>query len=55
MLVNLGGQASHRRRLNSVVDGTAAPRLAEQVWTSAWIDTLRAYIVNLVQATRTHA
>ena len=54
MLVNLGGKHPIEA-LNSVVDGSAAPRLAEQVWSVRVDDTLRAYIVNLVQATRTHA
>lgn len=54
MLINLGGKHPIDA-LTPVVDGAAAPRLAEQVWTVRVDDTLRAYIVNLVQATRTHA
>ncbi len=53
MLRNLGGRHPIEE-LESVVDGMAVPRLAEQVWTVRVDDTLRDYIVALVHATRHH-
>jgi MoxR-like ATPase len=40
--------------LQPVVDGTLVPQLAEQVWDVHVDDTVRDYIVRLVQATRSH-
>ena len=37
-----------------MVDGATVPQLAEGVWSVRVDDTLRAYIVALVQATRSH-
>ncbi len=53
MLVNLGGRHPIEE-LTAVVDGMALPALAEQVWQVHVDDTLRNYIVALVQATRQH-
>ena len=53
MLVNLGGRHPIET-LQAVVDGTAVVRLAELVWGVHVDDTVRAYIVGLVQATRSH-
>lgn len=53
MLVSLGGRHPIEA-LGPVVDGADAPRLAEQIWSVRVDDTLRAYIVALVQATRSH-
>ncbi len=53
MLLNLG-QRHPIETLESVVDGREIPRLAEQVWQVRVDDTLRQYIVDLVQATRQH-
>jgi MoxR-like ATPase len=54
MLVNLRGRHPIED-LTAVVDGADAPTLAEQVWNVRVDDTLRAYIVSLVQGTRGHA
>lgn len=54
MLRNLGGRHPIEA-LSSVVDAETVPRLAEQIWTVHVDDTLRHYVVALVQATRTHA
>jgi MoxR-like ATPase len=54
MLVNLGGRHPIED-LAAVVDGADAPRLAEQVWSVRVDETLRGYIVSLVQSTRSHA
>jgi MoxR-like ATPase len=54
MLLNLG----HRHpieTLQSVVDGASIPTLAEQVWAVRVDDSLRSYIVALIQATRKHS
>ena len=53
MLVNLRGRHPIED-LRPVVDGAAVPQLAEGVWSVRVDDTLRAYIVALVQATRSH-
>ncbi len=53
MLLNLGRQHPIDT-LESVVDGQEIPRLAERVWDVRVDDTLRQYIVDLVQATRQH-
>jgi MoxR-like ATPase len=53
MLLNLG-RRHPIETLGSVVDGLEAPHLAEQVWGVRVDESLRRYIVNLVQATRTH-
>ena len=53
MLINLG----HRHpieTLGAVVDGHKLPELAEQIWQVTVADSIRNYIVGLVQATRTH-
>jgi MoxR-like ATPase len=53
MLLNLG--RSHPiETLTSVVDGSEILALAEQVWTVRVDDSLRAYIVSLIHATRKH-
>ena len=53
MLINLG-----RRHpidtLEAVVDGHKLPELAEQIWQVTVADSIRGYIVGLVQATRGH-
>jgi MoxR-like ATPase len=54
MLVNLGGQHPIET-LRPVVAGTSVAQLAEQVWGVHVDATVRAYIVGLVQATRSHA
>lgn len=54
MLISLG----HRHpieNLSAVVDGHKLPELAEQVWNVTVADSIRDYIVALVQATRGHA
>ena len=53
MLVNLG-QQHPIESLQGAVDLAEVPRLAEQVWQVRVDDTLRDYIVALVQATRNH-
>jgi MoxR-like ATPase len=53
MLRNLG-QRHPIETLASVVDGMAAPKLAEMVWTIGVAESVRDYIVALVHATRTH-
>jgi MoxR-like ATPase len=53
MLVNLGG-LHPIENLERQVDGMQIPQLAEQVWQVHVDETLRAYIVALVQATRKH-
>ncbi len=53
MLVNLGGRHPIED-LQPTVDGREAPRLAEAVWTVRVDESLRNYIVELIQATRTH-
>ena len=54
MLINLG----HRHPIETLegkVDGSTIPRLAEQVWEVHVDETLRNYIVALIQATRNHS
>lgn len=53
MLLNLGGQHPIEK-LGQVVDGRALPELARQVWDVHVDDTVRTYIVNIVQATRSN-
>lgn len=53
MLVNLRRQHPIEA-LTPVVDGTQAPELARQVWDVHVDDTVRDYIVRLVNATRSH-
>ena len=53
MLVNLGGRHPIEA-IGPVVDGARVPELAEQIWTIRVDDTIRDYIVALVQATRSH-
>jgi MoxR-like ATPase len=53
MLINLG----HRHpieTLEAVVEGHNLPELAEQIWQVTVADSIRDYIVGLVQATRSH-
>lgn len=54
MLVNLG-QRHPIEKLSSVASATIIPTLAEEVWTVRVDDSLRDYIIRLVQATRKHA
>lgn len=53
MLLNLGRQHPIEK-LTSVVAASEIPALAESVWTVRVDDTLRDYIIKLVQATRQH-
>lgn len=53
MLLNLG-QQHPISTLTAVTDETQVPALAEQVWQVHVDETLRTYIVALIQATRTH-
>ena len=53
MLINLGGRHPIET-LEGVVDGSRIPQLAEQVWRVHVDETLRNYIVALIQATRGH-
>ncbi|MCB0126420.1 MAG: MoxR family ATPase [Caldilineaceae bacterium] len=53
MLINLGGRHPIET-LEGVVDGSRIPQLAEQVWQVHVDETLRNYIVALIQATRGH-
>jgi len=53
MLINLGGRHPIET-LEGVVDGSQIPQLAEQVWRVHVDETLRNYIVALIQATRGH-
>ncbi|MCX6027987.1 MAG: MoxR family ATPase [Chloroflexi bacterium] len=54
MLLNLGHQHPIET-LGPVVDGSQIPGLAQQVWDVHVDDTVREYIVRLVNATRGHA
>ena len=54
MLRNLG-ERHPIESLQSVVDGSAIPHIAEQVWQVHVDDSVRDYIVALTQATRTHS
>src|SRR5215207_8490743 len=53
MLINLG-QHHPIETLKSVVAAADIPNLAESVWTVRVDDSLREYIIKLVQATRKH-
>jgi MoxR-like ATPase len=53
MLVNLGRQHPIET-LQSVVEGSVIPNLAEQVWQVRVDESVRNYIVALIQATRKH-
>lgn len=53
MLLNLGREHPIER-LSPVVDGNQIPALASQVWDVNVDETIRAYIVSLVLATRAH-
>ncbi len=53
MLINLGGRHPIER-LERTIDGLALPQLAEAVWAVHVDDSLRNYIVTLIQATRHH-
>jgi MoxR-like ATPase len=53
MLLNLGGQHPIET-LQPVVDGRALPALSRDIWNVHVDDTVRAYIVSLVFATRRH-
>jgi MoxR-like ATPase len=53
MLLNLG-QRHPIETLGSIAEGSIIPALAEQVWQVHVDDSLRGYIVALVQATRRH-
>ena len=53
MLLNLGRQHPIAT-LGRAVDGMSLPELTRQVWEIHVEDSLRTYIVNLIQATRTH-
>ncbi|CAN5489642.1 MoxR family ATPase [soil metagenome] len=53
MLINLGGRHPIES-LERMIDGMALPELAEAVWSVHVDDSLRNYIVNLIQATRHH-
>jgi MoxR-like ATPase len=53
MLRNLG-QRHPIETLSSVADGLDVPKLAEEIWTIQVADSVRDYIVSLVNATRTH-
>jgi MoxR-like ATPase len=53
MLVNLGGRHPIEE-IAPVADGAQLPALAEAVWQIRVDDSLRRYVVALVQATRTH-
>ena len=53
MLVNLGNRHPVET-LGAVVDGLDSAQLAESIWQVQVADSVREYIVALVQATRTH-
>jgi MoxR-like ATPase len=53
MLRNLG-QRHPIETLSSVADGLDVPKLAEEIWTIQVADSVRDYIVSLVNATRKH-
>lgn len=53
MLVNLG-ERHPIENLSPVVDGNTIPALAEQIWSVRVDESLRQYIVALIQATRNH-
>jgi len=54
MLLNLGGRHPIET-LETQIEGGTIPQLAEQVWQVHVDESLRSYIVALIQATRTHA
>ena len=54
MLINLG-RRHPIEELEAVVDGHNLPELTEQIWQVTVADSIRDYIVGLVQATRSHA
>ena len=54
MLLNLGGRHPIET-LTAQIDGATLPQLAEQVWQVHVDESLRTYIVALIQATRTHS
>jgi MoxR-like ATPase len=54
MLVNLGGRHPIET-LEKQIDGSTIPQLAEQVWQVHVDESLRTYIVALIQATRNHS
>lgn len=54
MLLNLGGRHPIET-LTAQIDGSTIPPLAEQVWQVHVDESLRTYIVTLIQATRTHS
>ena len=54
MLQNLGGRHPIES-LGAATDGMSVPELAEQVWAIRVDDTVRNYIVTLIQATRAHS
>ncbi len=53
MLINLGGRHPIES-LERTIDGMTLPQLAEAVWSVHVDDSLRNYIVTLIQATRQH-
>jgi len=53
MLITLG-QQHPIETLGQAVDGMSLPELTRQVWQVRVEESLRTYIINLVQATRTH-
>ena len=53
MLLNLG-RRHPIEQVESVVDGMSLPALSEQVWDVHVEDSIRDYIVTLIQATRQH-
>ncbi len=53
MMENLGGQHPIEN-LESAVEGEVIPKLAQDVWKVHVEDSLKTYIVNLVNATRNH-
>lgn len=54
MLLNLGGRHPIET-LTAQIEGATLPQLAEQVWQVHVDESLRTYIVALIQATRTHS
>lgn len=54
MLLNLGGRHPIET-LERQIAGDTIPQLAEQVWQVHVDESLRSYIIALIQATRTHA
>ena len=54
MLLNLGGRHPIET-LERQIEGDTIPQLAEQVWQVHVDESLRSYIIALIQATRTHA